>query len=78
MAQWVKCLPRGMGKVKLILKSTGGEKGELTPQLSPAIQTALEQTACLPDTQTCPHKRPISEIGIKQKFPTVSKVSDMF
>lgn len=58
MAQWVKCLPHGMGKVKLILKSTGGEKGELTPQLSPAIQTALghEQTACLPDTRACPPK----------------------
>lgn len=79
MAQWVKCLPRGMGKLRLILKPAGGEEGESTPQLSPAIQTALwhEQTACPPDTRVYPHKRRISKIDIKQKISTVSQVSEM-
>lgn len=41
MAQWVKCLPHGIGKLRLILIPIEGEKGEPTPQPSPGIQTAL-------------------------------------
>lgn len=58
MAQWVKCLPRGIGKLRLILKPIEGEKGEPAPQPSPGVQTALwhEQTACTPDTRAYPTK----------------------